>query len=296
MSMTVCVTPAELSYYRQKLQCNFEQVDSVFQGCMENAITLLSEQGIEDYLEGASLVTMIGRGFDPVLSYLEEMPEVASRLGEAMLSVVSQAVWKMSRTPNGKAIPVFLNTIGEVARRLGNADSVCYYIDLLFDMMDKTSKSIHGVHQSYPSPGLSDLLANMPYLIQQLSLSGLKNWIAYGVRNYNNHPERQKDYFTLQSADSRAVLQRERHGTLFMDNERKLDMYMRAFWTDDKAKPSYLVPYSEAFDELRKPQPYYDNLGLRIPDVFDDKNGIPGIDRYRITLAHMAGHQAWSVP
>jgi len=296
MSMTVCISPLELKNYRQKLKCNFEQVDTVFPDCMENAITLLSEQGIEDYLEGASLVTMIGRGFDPILTYLEEMPEVASLLGEEMLSIVSQAVWKMSRTPNGKAIPSFLQTIGEVSRRLGSVDSIKHYIELIFDMMEQTTKSIHGFHATYPSPGLTDLLNNTPYLLQQLSLAGLKNWITYGVRNYNNHPERQKDFFTLQSADSRAVLQRERHGTLFVDNERKLDMYMRAFWASDNSEFPYLVPYSEAFDQLRKPQPYFDKLGLRIPDVYDDKNKVTGINRYRLTLAHMAGHQVWSKP
>ena len=49
--------------------------------------------------------------------------------------------------------------------------------------------------------------------------AGLKNWVEYGIRNYGNHPERQIDYFKLQSPDSRAVLQRERHGTLFADVE-----------------------------------------------------------------------------
>ena len=105
-----------------------------------------------------------------------------------------------------------------------------------------------------------------PYLLSQLSLAGLKNWVEYGIRNYGNHPERQNDYFSLQSADSRAVLQRERHGTLLVDIERKLDLYLRGLWQDS----DHLVPYSTAFDELRKPIPYYDKLGIRLPDVYDD--------------------------
>ncbi|MCK5640242.1 MAG: VWA domain-containing protein, partial [Gammaproteobacteria bacterium] len=98
------------------------------------------------------------------------------------------------------------------------------------------------------------------------------------------------DYFSLQSADSRAVLQRERNGTLFVDNERRLDLYMQSLWSE---RPQ-LVPYSEAFDELRKPQPYYDPQGLRIPDVFSDKNGVSGLNRYRAVLAHMSAHRQWS--
>lgn len=54
------------------------------------------------------------------------------------------------------------------------------------------------------------------------------------------------------------------------------------------------MPYSLKFDELRKPIPYYDKLGIRLPDVFDDRNGIPGIDRYRAVLAHVAGHRRWT--
>lgn len=48
-----------------------------------------------------------------------------------------------------------------------------------------------------------------------------------GVMAYPNDPESQQEYFRLKSADSRAVIQRERHGTLFIDSERKLDMYLR---------------------------------------------------------------------
>ncbi len=282
----------ELQAYRDALKCNFKDLDEVFADCMEEAITLLSEQGVKDYLEGASLVCMIGRGFEPVLVYLEEMPQVASLLGESTLSLVSKTVWELSRSPNGQAIPPFLQTIAEASRRLGSKDQLHNYIDIILDMAEQTTGSIHGFHTTIPSPGLPVMLNQMPYLLNQLSLEGLKNWIDYGVNNYNNHPERQKDYFCLQSADSRAILQRERHGTLYIDNERKLDLYMRSIWQD----PEHFVPYSSAFDELRKPIPYYDAYGIRVPDVYDDKAGVRGIDRYRVMLAHIAAHRRWTEP
>jgi len=285
----------ELAVFREQLKCGFKDLDEVFGDCMEEALACLSEQGVKDYIEGASLVCMIGRGFEPVLVYLEEMPQVAASLGEGTLSLVSQTVWKMSRSPNGKAIPPFVQTIAEAARRLGSEKSLQNYIDLLLDMMERTTGSIHGFHTTIPSPGLPELLNQIPCLLSQLSLEGLKSWIDYGIRNYETHPDRQKDYFSLQSADSRAILQRERHGTLFIDNERKLDLYMKALWEE---KP-YLMPYSNAFDELRKPLPYYDALGMRVPDVYDDSEGdsgfaVKGINRYRALLAHMAAHQRWS--
>ena len=288
--MQMGISEAELGAFREQLKCGFKDLDEVFGDCMEEALACLSEQGVKDYIEGASLVCMIGRGFEPVLVYLEEMPQVASTLGEGTLSLVSQTVWKMSRTPNGNAIRPFVQTIAEAARRLGSEKSLKKYIDVLIDMMERTTGSIHGFHTTIPSPGLPELLNQIPYLLSQLSLEGLKNWIDYGIRNYGNHPDRQKDFFCLQSADSRAILQRERHGTLFIDNERKLDLYMKALWEE---KP-HLVPYSSAFDELRKPLPYYDALGMRVPDVYDDAGNVPGIDRYRALLAHMAAHQRWS--
>jgi len=280
-----------LAEYRDQLSCSFPQIDSVFADCMEDACVNLSARGLKDYLSGASLICSIGRGVEPVLVYLEEMPEVSAKLGEGMLSLVSETVWTISRTPNGKAIPPFLDTIAEAARRLGSLEHLCRYIDIILDMMDRSTGSIHGHHTTIPSPALPILLHQMPTLLGQLSLIGLNNWIDYGLRAYANHPERQQDYFSLQSADSRAVLQRERHGTLFADHERNMDLYMKALW-DEK---THFVPYSTGFDELRKPQPYYDELGIRVPDVFDAIDSISGIDRYRALLAHIAAHRRWSV-
>lgn len=285
----------QLEQYRSQLKCSFKELDDTFEDCMLEAFVSLSDQGVKDYLKGASLVCMIGRGFEPVLVYLEEMPQVAKLLGEESLSLVSSSVWELSRSPNGNSIPPFLNSVAEAARRLGSAELFQKYIDMLFDLAERTTGSIHGHHTTFPSPGLPLLLANVHYLLNQLSLEGLQNWVEYGIRNYPDHPERQEGYFSLQSADSKAILQRERHGTLFIDNERNLSLYLKALWN----KKLYMIPYSTGFDELRKPIPYYDNLGVRLPDVLDDienKNGtvVAAIDRYRAILAHIIGHKRWS--
>jgi nitric oxide reductase NorD protein len=199
-------------------------------------------------------------------------------------------IQRMQKSPNGRAITPFLQTLAPVARRLQSQEQMRHYLDITLDFMERTTGSIHGHHTTFPSPGLPDFFTQAPFLLAQLSMAGLKNWVEYGIRNYRTHPERQKDYFTVQSADSRAVLQRERHGTLFMDVERKLDLYLRGLWQATEQ----LVPYSTAFDELRKPVPYFDKLGMRIPDVYDDAGAISGLDRYRATLAHMVGHRRWT--
>ncbi|MCW8915387.1 MAG: VWA domain-containing protein [Magnetovibrio sp.] len=287
----------ELNELREMLTCGFEQLDTAFEGCMEDAVVRLSPEGVKHLLEGASLICMIGRGYDPVHVFLEKMPTIAQRLGEEVIEEIAQSVWKMSRTPNGKGILGFLQTLAEAARRLGSKELFDQYVELVFEMMENTTRSTHGFHQTIPSPGLENMLNNVPYLLSQLSMEGLKNWVDYGVKHYVTHPERQKDYFSLQSADSKAILQRERHGTLFADVERKMGMYMKGLWSEHHAQ---FVPYSLGYDEMRKPMPYFDQLGLRVPDVYDDYEHhsigirVKGTDRYRALLAHMAAHRRWT--
>ncbi|MES9859231.1 MAG: VWA domain-containing protein [Candidatus Thiodiazotropha sp. LLP2] len=281
---------SQITAYRETLSCGFEQIDPIFPDCMRHAEQLLTPSGVEALLAGASLTCKIGRGVEPVIVFLEEIPEIATRVGEQVIPLISQTVWNISRSPNGKAILPFLQMMPEASRRLSSTDLMERFIQLILDMMAQTSGSIHGFHSTIPSPSLPDLLHKLPYLLGQLSFEGLNNWIDYGVRNYRTHPQRQIDYFSLQSADSRAILQRERHGTLFADHERKLDLYLKSMWRSK----AHFVPYSEGFDELRKPMPYYDSLGIRVPDVYDDQRSVSGIDRYRMLLAHIAAHQRWT--
>ncbi|MBI4988434.1 MAG: VWA domain-containing protein [Rhodocyclales bacterium] len=286
----------QVQAYWQEIDCGFQQVADVFEECLYEALSTFSREEIKAYLEAARVLGKLGRGPEPMLAFLEEWPSVATAIGGDVLPPVMGLVRAMQKSPNGNAIAPFLQTLAAVARRLQSAEQLQFYIDIAQDLMVRTTGSIHGHHTTFPSPGLPEFFARAPFLANMLSMAGVRNWVEYGVRHYGNHPERQTDYFKLQSADSRAVLQRERHGTLFADVERRLDLYLRALWRDS----DQLVPYSTAFDELRKPIPYYDSLGLRVPDVLDDAHGpggtVSGLDRYRAVLAHMVGHRRWSRP
>ncbi|MDP2822201.1 MAG: nitric oxide reductase activation protein NorD [Sulfuritalea sp.] len=250
----------------QEVDCGFQQVADVFEECLYEALSSFSREEIDAYIEAARFLGKLGRGPEPMLAFLEEWPSVAAAIGSDVLPPVMDLVRAMQKSPNSMAITPFLQTLAAVARRLQSREQLQFYLDIARDLMTRTTGSIHGHHATFPSPGLPEFFAQAPFLANLLSMAGVKNWVEYGIRHYNTHPERQIDYFTLQSADSRAVLQRERHGTLFADVERKLDLTLRALWKDS----DQLVPYSTAFDELRKPIPYYDKLGMRVPDVFDD--------------------------
>ncbi len=281
---------AKSQAYWEQLNCRFPAADKVFDECILEAKALLSEEGVDAYIENARFIGKMGRGVEPLLVYLEEAPSVASMVGEKILPEIKDFCLFLSTNTNFKAIVPFLQSLAAVTRRLHSYEQLHGYFDVLKKMIAETSGSVHGHHTTFPSPGLPLLLEQASRLLSQLSLEGFRNWVDYGIRYYHKHPERQKDYFSLQSPDAVAVMQRERHGTLLIDHERQLDLYLRGLWQDS----DYLVPYSLAFDELRKPMPYYDHMGIRLPDVYDDFNGVSGINRYRATLAHIAAHRRWS--
>ncbi len=278
--------------YWARLDTRFPQVAEVFEEMMAEALPVIDRADLDAYLDAASYLGKLGRGAEPMLAFLEEWPSVARAAGADALPAVMDFARAMQKSPNGKAIAPFLQTLAAVARRLQSRAQLEAYLAIARELMARTTGSIHGHHATFPSPGLPHFFEQAPRLLDMLALGGLRNWVEYGIRNYNHHPERQEDYFALRLVDSRAVAQRERHGTLFADVERQLDLYLRALWRDG----DQLVPYSTAFDELRQAVPYYDKLGLRVPDVFDDDRGIAGIDRYRAALAHMVGHRRWSAP
>lgn len=292
------ITEAEYQHplmrdFWSRLETRFPAVEELFEDLMTEALAVLSRHGTVYYLDAARQIGQLGRGVEPMLAFMEKWPSVVHALDdESMLNEVMAFIMRLQKSPNGRAITPFLQTLDAVARRQPSADQLGHYMDIALDLMQRTTGSIHGHHTTFPSPGLPEFFNQAPFLFNQLSLEGVRNWVEYGIRNYSNHPERQKDYFSLQSADSRAVLQRERRGVLFADVERKLELYLQGLWRD----PNPLVPYSTAFDTLRKPVPYYDRLGMRVPDVFDAHEDIIGMDRYRIVLAHMAGHRRWSRP
>jgi hypothetical protein len=276
---------------RKALDCGFAQVQEVFDDCIAYARGKLSPEAMVDYIAGARTLCKMGRGQEPVLAFLEEMPDVAAQLGDGAIAVVVEFVQKLSRTPNAKALPPFLQSLPAAARSLDNLPLFREYLALVWQTMERTMPKVHGIDSMYNSPCLPDFLASAPFLFSQLSLAGIRNWVEYGIKAYPNDPDRQRDYFQVQSADSRAVLQRERHGTLLVDHERSLSMYLRGLWETQV----HLLPYSLAFDQLRKPVPYYDSLGIHLPDVYDDTpNGVRGIDRYRALLAHISAHQRWT--
>ncbi|MHB8166621.1 MAG: hypothetical protein ACYDDT_07585, partial [Sulfuricella sp.] len=81
--------------YRDQLGCGFPQVAQVFEDCMAEALSALSREGVDAYLEYARFLCKMGRGVEPVLIFLEEWPSVATNLGEAALPALMTFIRKM---------------------------------------------------------------------------------------------------------------------------------------------------------------------------------------------------------
>ena len=276
-----------------KINCNFPRVQHVFGERLAYARRKLTEAGVSAYVEGAERVCKMGRGEEPVLVFLEEMPQVMKTAGEDVIGPVLEFTRKLARSPNSRAIVPFLQSLPAAARHLESHDLFAEYLHLVMETLARTTPKVHGIDSMYESACLAEFLNSVPQVLSQVPLAGLRNWTDYGIHGYPNDPDRQREYFSLKSPDSRAVLQRERHGTLFSDHSRKLDLYARALW---ESTP-YFIPYSLAYDELRKPTPYLDDLGIHLPDAYDDTaSGVSGIDRYRALIAHLSAHQRWSKP
>jgi nitric oxide reductase NorD protein len=300
-------SPEQLALWRAQLACNFPAVQAVFAECMQEAARLLSPAGIDNYLNSANALGKMGRGPEPVLALLQEWPQVAKHVGEDALEDVDAVLVAMQKSPNSGAMAPLLNTLAAVARRLQGPTPLRRYLAVVRDVMGRTSVSIHGHHTTFASPGLPVLLEHAPRLLGVLSVAGLARWAEYGARHYQHHPDNQRAYFSGSLPDSRAVIQRERHGTLLADVENQLSLTLRALWgsraplqafATDLETGASLTPWSTH----RSGDTSAGALGsICLPDVYDDypsgKTGIApvrGLDRYRVALAHMAAHRRWS--
>ena len=163
-----------------------------------------------------------------------------------------------------------------VARILEDADEFQSFIDILKDFQERTQEVVKGHYSRYESPGMIPLFKALPQLITLLKIDGLKNFVDFGIRNYCHTPDQQVEYFSLQSPDARAIINREREGTAFKQVERQLTMLKEAFWDTDLP----FMSFTTGFKQLRKPVPYLDSTCLAVPDVLQDERGQYSLFKY----------------
>jgi hypothetical protein len=130
------------------------------------------------------------------------------------------------------------------------------------------------------------MLDKLDVLFGQLTLGGLRCWALWGAHAYRTDYEEQIRYFSLDSKESQAVMQKERKGTLLIDVQRRINMYLRALW----ARDFFMRPTSGDFENREGYKPFIENYLIHLPDAYDAFRDIPGGEIYRAAAAHAAAH------
>lgn len=260
-----------LEEYREFLEKLTPEVHEVLDSSYQEASRTMSPSGLQDYLDGAKAVQKLGRGKELLITYLQEMPLVAKECGEDIISDVVTAAMKLSSMVSGEVITLMLSSLPSAARHLGDAELVRGYLTFIHQFASTAAR------------GLRPMLNHMDELLSKLTLSGLRRWANFGAQAYRRDFDNLTAYFNLESADSRAALQKERRGVLFVKTQRKLNFYLRALWGRD----FFLRPTGADYTDFR---PYIEHRVFHMPDAVDDMGDIPGLELYRATAAHMAAH------
>ena len=173
----------------------------------------MSPRGLSNYLEGVKAMCTLGRGSDLVLSYIEAMPRVAKDIGEDAIPDIVHHVMALSSHTSGTVIALMLANLPLAAQRFGDVDVLRAYLGLVHQLAGKAPR------------GLRPMMENLDELLSKLTLGGLRRWAMWGAQAHARDLDGQMAYFALKSESARAVLKKERRGTLFIDNQRKLNFY-----------------------------------------------------------------------
>ncbi|MFM2057107.1 MAG: hypothetical protein RLY71_1492 [Pseudomonadota bacterium] len=303
--MSTATSPAPtaeaVALWCERLDCRFAELQGELDGLIGATLTALSGQdgALAVWLDTARWLGRLGRGAAPQQAFLQVWPELARRVGADWLVSLRDALAVLQKSPNGRALAPLLHSLPGVAAHWRSAAMLTRYLDIVLDLMRCSSVSIHGSHGILPSEALPVLLAQAPRLAAQVEPEGLARWIDTGLRLHGSHPGRLAGYLGLQSADSRALLQRERHGTLLADAARPLELLLRSLWNQDGPLVPYELPIDADGSEAHRSshlQPHIEPDGLRLPEVLHAQAGIAAPDRYRAMLCHLAAHRRWSQP
>ena len=264
-----------LDEYREILEKAAPELKDTLDATFHEAARNMSPNGLHDYMEGAQGLARLGRGGNLVTTFLEEMPAVAKECGDDIIRDVISAAMKLSSMTSGEVIALLFASLPTVARRLGDPELLRGYLQLVHQLSAKSSR------------GLRPMLDIMDELLSKLTLSGLKRWALYGAQAYAKDLPGQVKYFGLKTEDAKAMLQKERRGTLFIDNQRRLNFYLRALWGRD----FFLRPTAADHEGFK---PYLESRVMHLPDAVDGIGDVTGHELYRAMAVHQGAHMMYT--
>jgi len=267
-----------LQDYREELEKVEPHVKDTLEASFQEAARFMSPGGLRNYIEGARALSELGRGPELVVSYIQEIPLVAKEVGEEVIPDLVTGVMKLASMVGGGVIAALFDSLPTAAHRLGDADLLRQYLALIRQLSAKAPR------------GLRPMLGHLDQLFDKLTLGGLSRWALWGAQTHGRDFDTLQKYFALQTADSLAVLQQERRGTLFIDTQRKLNFYLRALWGRD----FLMRPTSGDYESREGYKPFIETPVLYLPDAYDDYAGVSGKELYRAASAHAAAHLVYA--
>jgi nitric oxide reductase NorD protein len=257
---------------------------AVLRAAWSEASRVLSTQGLRNYLKGAVALHALGRGEELVVSYVQAMPELARAIGEDSLPEFVSSLLGMASKTSGAVLALIAGTAPVAAARLADADLFSQYLGVLDLVLAQAPR------------GMRPMLENLERLLGQLTLGGLRRWAAWGAQAYKSDFDGQARYFGLLSSDALAVLQQQRKGTLFVDVQRRLNIYLRAMWGRD----FFLRPTAGDLASAEQARPFVERHVIHVVDACDDlrltdaskdsQDVISGLELYRAMANHCAAH------
>ncbi len=253
---------------REALDANWHEATKVF-----------SPRGLDNYLKGTSAIRGLGRGDLLVETWIVQAPQVAKEVGEDVVADLATASLMLASKTSGAVIELLLASAPTAASRLGDAELFLKYLQFINTLVAQAPR------------GVRPMLDKLEVLFQHLTLGGLRRWALWGAHAHRTNYEEQIKYFGLESKESLAILQKERKGTLLVDVQRRINMYLRALW----ARDFFMRPTSGDFESREGYRPYIEDYLLHVPDAFDDwtvegQEPVSGLELYRATAAHCAAH------
>jgi len=273
-----------LEEYQQVLDDLPTDAQDVLRASWNEAARMFSSRGLDNYLKGAVALHNLGRGEEIVVTYLQEMPEVSRAIGEDVLPDIVNFLMAMASKTSGHVLTLIVATAPLAAQRLGDEHLFRAYLNVLEIVLAQAPR------------GLRPMLENLERLLSQLTLGGLRRWVQWGAQAYKADFDGQVGYFSLATPDSMGVLQQQRKGTLFVDVQRRLNIYLRAMWGRD----FFLRPTSGDYETREGMKPYIERFVIYIADAFDDykpfgddtpdETRVSGLEIYRAAANHCAAH------
>jgi hypothetical protein len=269
----------KLEDYAELLEDLSEHSRAALEANWHEATKVFSPRGLDNYLKGTSAIRGLGRGDSLVETWIEEAPRVAKEVGEDVVADLATAALMLASKTSGAVIELLLATAPTAANRLGDAQLFLNYLQFINTLIAQAPR------------GVRPMLDKLEVLFQQLTLGGLRRWALWGAHAHRTNYEEQIKYFSLETKESLAMLQKERKGTLLVDVQRRINMYLRALW----ARDFFMRPTSGDFESREGYKPYIEDYLLHLPDAFDDfriegEEPVSGLELYRATAAHCAAH------